>query len=49
MMLQAKIACEAILVNLELNSHKKQSENVMKIDVLKCSLVVDAEALFQVV
>ena len=48
-MFKAKTACEANIVNLELNSLKKQSKNWMKIDLLKCSLAVDAGILFQVV
>ena len=48
MMFKAKTACEAKVVNLELNSGKKQSKYGMKIDVLKCSLAIDA-GIFQVV
>ena len=46
-MFKAKTACEANVVNLELNSCKKQSKNGMKIDLLKCSWVVDARTLFR--
>ena len=48
-MFTAKTASEAKVVNLELNSRKKRSKNRMKIDLLKCSLVVDAGTLFRVV
>ena len=48
-MFKAKTACEVKVVNLELNSRKKQYKNCMKIDLLKCSLAVDAGALFRVV
>ena len=47
MMFKAKTACETKIVNLELNSRKKQSKNGMKIELLKCSLAVDAGTLFQ--
>ena len=49
MMFKAKTVCDAKVVNLELNFHKKQSKNEMKIDLLKCLWVVDARILFQVV
>ena len=48
MMFKAKTTCEAKVVNLELNSGKKQLKYGMKNDVLKCSLAVDA-GIFQVV
>ena len=48
-MLKTKTTCKAKVVNLELNSRKRQSENRTKIDLLKCSLAVVAETLFQVV
>ena len=48
MTFKAKTACEAKVVNLELNFRKKQSKNGMKIDLLKCSWVVDAGTLFRV-
>ena len=45
MMFKAKTACDKV-VNLELNSRKKQSKNGMKIALLKCSWVADAGTLF---
>ena len=45
MMFKAKTACDEV-VNLELNSRKKQSKNGMKIALLKCSWVADAGTLF---
>ena len=48
-MFKAKTAGEAKVVNLELNSRKKQSKNGMKIDLLKCSLARDTGASFRVV
>ena len=48
-MFKAKTTCQAKVVNLELNSRKKHPKNGMKIDLLKCSLAVDAGTLFRVV
>ena len=47
MMFKAKTACGAEVVNLELNSSKKQPKNGMQIDLLKRSWVVDEGTLFQ--
>ena len=49
MMFKAKTVCDAKVVNLELNFHKKQFKSEMKIDLLKCLWVIDARILFQVV
>ena len=46
-MFKVKTACGAKVVNLELNSSMKQSNNGMQIDLLKRSLVVDERTLFQ--
>ena len=46
-MFKAKTACEVKVVNLELNSRKKHSKNGIKIDLSKCSWVVDAGTLFR--
>ena len=47
MTFKAKTACEAKVVNLELNFRKKQFKNGMKIDLLKCSWVVMQEHYFE--
>ena len=47
MVFKAKAACEAKVVTLKLNSRKEQSKNAMKIDLLKCSWVVDTGTLFR--
>ena len=48
-MFNANTICEAKVLNLELNSRKKQYKNGKKIKLLKSSLAVDAVTLFRVV
>ena len=48
-MFKANTACEAKVVNLELNSREKQSKNEMKVNLSKCSMTVNAETILQVV
>ena len=49
MMFKAKAASETKVVNLELNSRKKKSKKGFQINLLKCSLAVNAGTLFQVI
>ena len=49
MIFKAKAASETKVVNLDLNSRKKKSKKGFQIDLLKCSLAVNAGTLFQVI
>ena len=47
-MFNANTICKAKVVNLELNSRKKQYKNGKKTELLKSSFAVDAVTLFRV-